>query len=183
MKKFDNVMIDLETLGTKPGCVVMSIGAVYFDPITGELGPEFYVVINSEDSLDRGLKAETQTMAWWSRQNEESANIIDESYFSKITLPEALNQFSRFLREYDWQKTKVWGNGSDFDNAILSACYSVVGQIPPWEFWNNRCYRTMKNLVPYIKIQQRSGIYHNALDDARTQAIHLAEINQHIRLV
>ena len=36
-----HVMIDLETLGVVPGCVVLQIGAVCFDPNGGELGEKF----------------------------------------------------------------------------------------------------------------------------------------------
>lgn len=37
-----DLMIDLETLDTAPTAVVLSIGAVVFDPYTGARGPSFY---------------------------------------------------------------------------------------------------------------------------------------------
>ncbi len=45
----------------------------------------------------------------------------------------------------------------------------------PWNFWNNRCYRTLKNLHPKIELV-RTGVHHHALADAKTQALHLLEI-------
>ena len=31
-----HAMIDLETLGTKPDCVILTLGAIKFDPFTNE---------------------------------------------------------------------------------------------------------------------------------------------------
>jgi exodeoxyribonuclease VIII len=45
----------------------------------------------------------------------------------------------------------------------------------PWQFWNSRCYRTVKSLYPDNKLK-RSGTYHNAVDDAESQARHLIEL-------
>lgn len=33
-----HVMLDLETMGNGPRAAIVSIGAVFFDPLTGELG-------------------------------------------------------------------------------------------------------------------------------------------------
>ena len=37
----NNVMLDLETMGKGPSAAIVTIGAVFFDPMTGELGAEF----------------------------------------------------------------------------------------------------------------------------------------------
>ena len=36
-----NVMLDLETMGKGPNAAIVTIGGVFFDPMTGELGAEF----------------------------------------------------------------------------------------------------------------------------------------------
>ncbi|EHW2538892.1 3'-5' exoribonuclease, partial [Escherichia coli] len=41
-----HLMIDLETMGKNPGAPIASIGAVFFDPQTGEQGPEFSKIID-----------------------------------------------------------------------------------------------------------------------------------------
>jgi exodeoxyribonuclease VIII len=46
-----------------------------------------------------------------------------------------------------------------------------------WEFWKDRCYRTIKNCYPDVPFDRR-GTHHNALDDARSQALHLIAINE-----
>jgi exodeoxyribonuclease VIII len=88
-----------------------------------------------------------------------------------VDLPYGLKLFADWLPK----NVLVWGNGASFDNAILAQCYRAVGMDFPWKFWNDRCYRTLKNLVLDVPFE-RTGTHHNALDDARSQAIHASAI-------
>jgi|SRR6267378_2123427 len=165
-----DVMVDLETLGTKPGSVILSIGAVAFDE-TG-LGEQFYRVISISSSLQAGLKEDADTKLWWSKQAPEARTVLDQATDLRIAVPlvVALTEFAQWLGSVAPLKDiKVWGNGSDFDNMMLAAAYDAVQMSLPWRFYNNRCYRTLKNLLPAITFE-RSGVHHNALDDAMTQA-------------
>lgn len=161
-------MVDLETLGRSPGCVILSIGAVAFDEITGTTGDEFYTVISRASCRAAGMFEDPETVAWWEEQTIEArAALVQATNTAGPTLAEALLAFTQFLQEGD----EVWGNGADFDNAFLSTAFGLVGLETPWKFWNSRCYRTLKNLRPDVALD-RTGTYHNALDDARTQAVH-----------
>ena len=164
----DNVMVDLETMGNGPSAAIVAIGAVEFDPGSGKLGREFYQEVSLEDSAANGGVIDASTVLWWMRQSDEARAAV----YSKdgINLLPALLQFAQWLRECG-PRVKVWGNGSPFDNVILRSAYGAVHMPPPWEHWNDRCYRTLKNLRPGIKLE-RSGTHHNALDDAITQAKH-----------
>jgi exodeoxyribonuclease VIII len=173
-----NVMIDLETLGMTPGCQILSIGAVHFS--ADGLGQEFYAVVNTASCQSAGLLTDQSTVDWWSRQAEEAKKVIDEAVQSPITLAQALGDFKSYLSFWGLSKVKVWGNGSDFDNAIMACCYKALGSDLPWKFWNNRCYRTLKGLRPAVQYD-RKGTYHNALDDAKTQALHAIEIFREIK--
>lgn len=171
----NNVMLDLETLGTTPGCVVLSIGAVEFDPDTGELGREYYDTINQSSSLAVGLETDLDTVAWWKKQSLEAQKVLYATHEDNGTqIAPALAGFAEFLAPCG-KSLCVWGNGSDFDQPILAAAYKAVGQKTPWLFWNNRCYRTLKNIKPEIALS-RVGTYHNALDDAKSQALHAIAI-------
>jgi exodeoxyribonuclease VIII len=110
---------------------------------------------------------------WWMGQGDEARSAL-----SKDTVPiaMALNEF------YEWvavcssiQTVRVWGNGASFDNVILSSAYRSCRIAQPWQFWNDRCYRTVKAMHPAIKMQ-RTGIHHNAVDDAVSQTRHLLEM-------
>jgi exodeoxyribonuclease VIII len=173
-----DIMVDLETLGRRPGCKILSLGAVTFNP--HGLGREFYVeVAIANQGL---LTVDEETLEWWSQQDVMIRDRLFNNQDKKPTLRTALNQFSDWLvdaaglddrRHID---AHVWGNGADFDNAILQVAYIAASQFDsPWPFWNNRCYRTLKGMVPSIKIV-RQGSHHNALDDAKSQATHAVQL-------
>ena len=166
-----DIMLDLETLGTKPGCIVLSIGAVFFGP--DGLGQEFYRVISIPKSEKIGLGTDRDTVEWWNKQSEEARMVVGAANGPDAVSPiVAAAEFSEFVESYgDKNEVRVWGNGSDFDQPILAEIYHRVGVPVPWKFWNNRCYRTLKYLNPSEKLV-RAGVYHNALDDAKSQAEH-----------
>jgi len=170
-----NVMIDLETLGTSAGCVILSIGAVMFDHDSDDLGDEFYCVVNTGSCLAAGLRATQDTLDWWNKQSVEAKEVLLHAEEGGFPLTEAMQKLTDFLAVSGLKQVRVWGNGADFDNAILVSCYEAANQSTPWTPWNNRCYRTLKNLYPTIKLT-REGTYHNALDDAKTQAKHAIQL-------
>ena len=68
----NDVMIDIETLGTDPGSVILSIGAVEFDLKTGKTGEEFYQWIDLESSSNKGFSVSAGTIKWWMMQNKKA---------------------------------------------------------------------------------------------------------------
>lgn len=173
---YKNLMVDIETLSTKPNALILSIGAVFFCTETGELGPEFYTKIDPESAQAYGGVIDASTVIWWLSKSENARKEITDKTSTKFSLPEALWLFNDYISTNSISsELQVWGNGSDFDNVILASAYSSIEQTTPWEFYNNRCYRTLKNLYPSIKMD-RSGTHHNALDDAISQAQHALRI-------
>lgn len=171
-----HVMVDLETLGTTPGCSILSIGAVAFDPVDKKLGDEFYIVVQRHSQMTLGLHEDKSTLEWWQRQSADAKKVLTDSALpDAIHLSVALGLFTDFLFQFGLSDVRIWGNGADFDNAILACCYRACNFELPWRFWNNRCYRTAKNLLPG-PVMIRTGTLHNALDDAISQANHLMEI-------
>ncbi len=173
----DHVMVDLETLGTSAGCVVLSIGAVGFDPVARRLGPSFHFKINVEDSEKHGLRVDQATVDWWEKQSEAARMLLAETrdIITSHRLDEALDNFSEWVRLNFPNNPKLWGNGADFDNPILKALYTATERKFPFSSWNGRCYRTIKSLAPHVKLK-REGTYHSALDDAISQTKHLFEV-------
>lgn len=165
---YEHVMVDLETLGTRAGCQVLSIGAVAFNK--AGLGPEYYAVLETETQAALGLTTEPSTLEWWARQSQAARRVFTDP---KVDFVHGMGSFSSWLHAdvASIGKIKMWGNGSDFDNSILYAAYAAAGLKVPWLFWNSRCYRTLKNLCLNIPLT-RQGTYHNALDDAKSQAEH-----------
>lgn len=165
-----DVMVDLETLGTGPGCAIVSIGAVAFDARSGHIGASFHVLVSPASCRELGLREETGTIEWWAKQSEAARAVLAEAERDGVSMNAALEQFAAFLRSHGGRPSvRVWGNGADFDNAILADLYRRTGREAPWAFWNSRCFRTLKSIAPGYE-PDRKGVHHNAVDDARHQA-------------
>lgn len=168
-----DVMIDLETLGVDPGCVILSIGAVSFKTA---VPTAFYQRISRLHSLEEGFVEDEDTVEWWSKQDSE---VRREAYGGIHHPVEVLENFSKYLQSLG-DEVRIWGNGANFDNVILAAAYKKLGLPVPWKFWNDRCYRTLKNLYPKLPVPPFYGAKHNALNDALHQADHATVILDHI---
>ena len=163
-----HVMIDLETMSTRSNASICSIGAVKFEGST--ILDKFYCTIDLKSCKDAGLHVSKDTIKWWSEQNKEALRELTKN---NISLEEALTKFTGWFGPTSLQ---IWGNGAVFDNTILTNAYFAIGKEPPWKCWDDRCYRTVKALFPWIKADLREGTYHNALDDAMHQTKHLIKI-------
>ncbi|HAW3383149.1 TPA: exonuclease [Escherichia coli] len=168
-----HLMIDLETMGTNTNAPIVVIGAVFFDPQTGEIGPVFYIVISLTDAMNTGAVPDGGTIEWWLKQSSEARAAI---LTDQVKLKDALSQFREFINEYSDEKfVQVWGNGATFDNAILRTSYERLDIPCPWRYYNDRDVRTIVELGKTIDFDARTvipfeGVRHNALDDARHQA-------------
>jgi hypothetical protein len=136
-----DVMIDLETLGTTADAVILSIGAVKFDLETGIIEDDgFYRSVSVESNLDLGRRISEDTLIWWFKQSPEAQGVYHEE---KVALDTALVELSDWIGTDDY---KPWANGADFDTPMLQHAYAQLKVETPWKFWNNRCFRTYKNL-------------------------------------
>ena len=162
-----NVMIDLETFSTRSNAAIVSIGAVKFED--DQILDKFYCTIDAATCKAAGLHIDKETLAWWAKQSKEARDAL---MVDNLSLEQALNKFTVWFGP---KSLPTWGNGAAFDNVIMENAYLAMGQKRPWLPWEDRCYRTMKNLVN-IPIDKRQGTYHNALDDALTQTHHLIKI-------
>lgn len=109
---------------------------------------------------------------WWLQQSDAARSAF-KGNDNAPDICEALHKFAQWFNTTGGEE--VWGNGAMFDNTILGNAYRNNDIEIPWKFWNDRCYRTIKNLHADIKLE-RVGTYHNAVDDAESQALHLINI-------
>jgi hypothetical protein len=168
----NHIMLDLETLGTRPSSIVVSIGATRFDPNSGATGGRFYAVPNRIEQRMAKRTEENETLAWWARQEPEAQRVLVED---QEPVTDALWRLARFIGP---GVQGVWGNGAAFDNAILASLYQTFDLEVPWPFWIDRCFRTLKAIgkANDVKPPPFLGTPHNALDDALHQAAHLQRI-------
>ena len=164
-----HIMVDIETMGTRPMAPVLSIGAVVFSKDEGLLD-SFYEEC-SMSSAFIGAKPSVNTITWWMKQSNGPRLKLANAKGSHNTM---LDSFSKWVIGVD-NLAGVWGNGACFDNTILKEAFLREKIDCPWPYWADRCYRTVKNMftVPFDRV----GEHHNALDDAKTQATHLLAIS------
>ncbi|EET7772232.1 exonuclease [Escherichia coli] len=173
-----HLSVDLETMGTNPDAPINSIGGKFFDPATGEMGPEFSKAIDLETS---GGIIDRKTIKWWAKRSREAQSAI---FTDEISLDVALRLFIEFIEKNSGGRfVQVWGNGANFDNVILRRSYERQGIPCPWLYYNDRDVRTIVKLGNAIGFDVRmaipfEGVPHNALDDARHQAKQVSAIWQ-----
>ena len=142
----NNLMIDLETMGKNKDAPIVSIGAVFFTPETGDIGQEFYTVVSLDSAMKQGATPDGDTILWWLKQSSEAraAICIDDT----LSISDALSELSHFINQHadNTKYLKVWGNGATFDNVILRGAYERAGQICPWAYWNDHDVRTIVTL-------------------------------------
>jgi hypothetical protein len=157
----DRLMLDIETLGTEPGCAILSIGAVAFD-LEGT-GDTFSRSIDLESCQDAGLDIDAETLEWWLGQNDDVREVLTGG----DDLETVLRDFATFYDQVD--PDEIWANAPTFDCEILEAAYQRQNFPVPGSYWDERCYRTLKNLPGAVDIE-REGDHDDALDDAIYQA-------------
>ena len=160
-------MVDLETLDTKPSCVVLSLGAIKFDPTSNtEPHSELYFKVCVDDQDRLGRTVSDDTIEWWSKQDAKAREeAFDQT--GAISVEEALKRLAKWSVGVD----TIWGQGYGFDLTILEDMCRNIGKPIPWNFWQIKDSRT---LFGCCKTDPRKLLgqndLHNALADSYFQA-------------
>jgi len=174
------IMVDIETLGTKPNTVILSIGAVYISP---ELlvSHEFYRIIERKQSqADRHI--DIDTLEWW--MQKENIDKYPKTDTQSPFLSEALYQFNVWFEKVSSTNNitansiEFWAKGTDFDFTILRNAYEGRGLKIPWVYNTMRDLRTVLKRTPKTAYtpKEDNPELHNALGDAKFQARQLIEV-------
>ncbi|HCM9177839.1 MULTISPECIES: exonuclease [Enterobacter] len=183
---YTHLMVDIEAFGKKADSPVVSIGAVFFNPSTGNTGSEFYKVISLESAMASGGVPDASTIIFWLKASPEARSelVMDDA----IPLDDALLQLNEFIAENAAngpESVQVWGNGATYDNVLLEASYDRTGIPCPWKFWNNRDVRTVVELGKAVGCEPRyeipfDGEPHKAISDALHQVKYVSAIWQRL---
>jgi hypothetical protein len=155
--KNEQVMVDIETMGTGPYACVTAIGAVIFED--GKILKQFYTNVEWGGEIDK------DTVQWWLKQDKAA----QDAMFASI--PVHIIGALVLLLDFAGGRP-IWGNGVDFDNVILAN--AAKNNCIKWPYRQNRCFRTFKNVFPVEYVQP--VVSHNALHDAIAQAEQLMNI-------
>ena len=161
-----DVMLDIETLSTRPWSVILTLGAVKFSPWDSDVDQEqgLYLKPNVDEQLAMERHVQDETVAWWGTQPEE---VREEALGTdgRISTNEMLDKLNRFLVGAD----NIWCQGPAFDIVILEDLYRQVERPTPWQFWQIRDSRTLFAVHGDPRKKGRHGA-HNALIDCYYQA-------------
>lgn len=171
-------MLDLETLGTKYDAVVLSIGAVKFDPYSDkEITDAFYMKLDVDEQVALGREIHPDTVNWWAQQKPEVREeaLSDDNRESLETFTKG---FNKFLVGCD----DIWAQGPAFDIVILEHLYRQLEKPIPWQFWQIRDSRTLFNLVVDPRKSMQTDEAHNALSDCIYQARGVQKVFKELKI-
>ena len=159
-----DIMLDLESLGTRPDCAILTLGACKFDPFSDRFGDSLYFRIDVDEQLALGREVQEDTLAWWSNQAEDvREEALGEG--NRVSLETMYRDLNRFCVGVD----NIWCQGPAFDIVILENIYRQQGWPTPWQFWQIRDSRTLFGVHGDPREKGKAGL-HNALEDCISQA-------------
>jgi len=174
-----HAMIDIETLDTQPGSVVLSVGAVKFDPykLTDPHTKTLWRP-SVDEQLSAGRSTSESTLEWWSRQEEH----IKQSTFTedgRIDLDGFFKDLNKFLVGVD----KIWCQGPQFDMVILEDLFKQFEHHMNWAYWQVCDCRTIFNMMPVDPRKAIQQDLHSAEEDAYWQAVCVQQTFGHFNVL
>lgn len=175
-------MIDLETLGTTPGSIILSVGALLFDPFQLNTEQElrthtFYA--NIAPSSQPNSHSSADTIAWWAQQSSEAQAAVQTDQQHIADVLRNLYNFLMFRGSGQQHPPahELWANGPNFDCVLLQYAYDQYSTFSmPLPYYQHYDVRTAKELVwrhGHRRPQIHIGTKHNALDDCVAQAMYV----------
>ena len=163
--------IDLETLDFRPTSVILTLGAIKFDPYTEtEPGPGYYVRFDVNQQLALGRTVDDATLDWWKKQPEAIREEAMQEH-DRTEVNQALDELSKFLVGVN----NIWAQGPVFDIAMLENLLSQLKRPYPWQFYQIRDSRTLFGLGWDPRREMRTEA-HNALADCYYQSIAVQKV-------
>jgi len=161
----NDLMVDIETLGTGQNSVITQIGACYFDRETAEVKETFLVNVQIQDCLDKGLKVDSGALKFWFGEifKRGTPTFLKEP----LPLASALGQLKQFAELHT--EAPVWSH-SCFDMGRLDDAYHILGQKLGISYRRIRDIRTLVDLsdIKWTSVPKEEKT-HDALDDCKRQ--------------
>ena len=171
-----HAVIDLETYGQDPDAVVLTVGAVKFDPFTSKKPyDEFYhrLDINAQLELERTTSQATED--WWAKQPNEA---IMEAFHDDDRIDPA--DMLRALRKWYVGVEIIWAQGAHFDIVILENLCKMYKVPEPWAFWQVHCSRPIFRLMSTDPRRKYKSLRHHALEDCKIQARSIQDVYKYL---
>lgn len=185
MNTVTDIVVDIETLGTQPGCPVIQIGLCGFDAYHDIFIPlisgAYRIPLSAIEGKD---KINGDTLDWWFNQSASAvAELLSNVGTLSATKPSEYSMLIAFAQDITphVQQANLWGNSHSFDLVLIEAAMARHGMEKPWNFRNERCYRTLKEELYWVKADPFIDTKHIALNDAYNEAAHLYKLLRELR--
>jgi hypothetical protein len=180
--------MDIETLATTAGAVVLSIGLCFFDD---EKEQDFDEIVSNGVELffdrdeQRNRFIDPKTIEWWGKQGEAARRCLEPA---EVIKPRDMHTHleaccSKLDLNYNWVKKycRWFTRGPHFDIAIMDSLLNDHNVSSPWKYYLVRDIRTWlecNGLPDNLKLEKPdSMIAHNALHDAAFDAWMLQQVS------
>jgi hypothetical protein len=170
-----HLMVDMETMSVTPDAVILTLGAVHFNPYGNGYGDKIYFRISIDDQDALGRQIDQSTLDWWARQDPA---IMEEAFSpnDRIPLTEAMDRFHKFA----WGCDAFWSHGSTFDLVMIENLLRQMGRPLPWNYWQLRDTRTLFDLG--VDPEMPTGSKHDALQDAIRQSVGVQNVYAKLKI-
>ena len=173
-----SIMLDIETLGTGSDCVVLSLGAVKFDATSASICNSILdLKLDRDQQIALGRSVDEDTISWWSQQDPM---VIEQALTEQGRV--SLDDFNKQLNKFLVGANEIWAQGPVFDIVILEHLYKQMSWPVPWHYWQIRDSRTLFGVHGDSRVRQQSKL-HNAVEDARSQALAVIDVYKKLNLV
>lgn len=164
-----DIMIDIESLDTSPNCVILTIGAVRFDPKGMGVVEKLELRPTIDEQTEKYNRVINEdTLRWWSEQSPEA---LEEALGDRgrISFRECMETLYKFC----WNRRAVWSNGAGFDIVAMESAWRNLDMRIPWPYYTVRDTRTLYEIagVSLKDAKYKTRTTHKAVEDAEHQAI------------
>jgi exodeoxyribonuclease VIII len=161
-----HILLDIETLGVRPGAQITEIGAISFCPETGEIMKRFEVFILPENKYH----VDPITLDW---RKQNGTWPTCESVFQR-SMKNAIGKLNLFVLDQDGALVEaVWAWGAVFDFSLLRLASKLESKELEWDYWQERCARTVWQTA--FGDRKHAERPHRALEDCQASLEDLKE--------
>lgn len=174
-KSVNHFIVDIETLGTRVDSPILQIAAVTVND--GKIWQKFNAHVDircqatgaNAHGYNGAVSVDVDTLKWWLERPEQLAKLVNHPMTT--TLPQAIDDFRRFIDKHGTKKSLFWAKSPSFDYGILTRannCCRFYGGAPWDDFRRVRDIRTLDDEC--LIGDWKENPTHDALEDCIIEA-------------
>lgn len=181
---------DVETLGTRPGSVVLSLACVAFKfedekTFADYILDGFYVKFDPIEQIKLGRLTDADTLSWWKKQSDEARAVTKPSK-DDVSLKTGLAMLRDYIKgsDYEWKHGYCWCRGNYFDFPMLESLHDQAAMPIPYNTWKIRDTRTFFDVLTggdrgMYELKDglpKEFVHHHALHDTALDVMRMKEV-------